>query len=79
VYTLQGAHGDADYLLVGKGGNEPAVLRAAFERNTYGLLAKYEDDFFLFKRDLEAEGTAAARTQLGIGVGGKKKAPGNRK
>ena len=79
VYTLQGAHGDADYLLVGKGGNEPAVLRAAFDRNTYGLLGKYEDDFFLFKRDLEAEGTEAARTQLGIGALGKKKAPGNRK
>ncbi|HWO14744.1 MAG TPA: DUF2079 domain-containing protein, partial [Polyangiaceae bacterium] len=82
VYTLKGAHGDADYLLVRKGGVDTSVLRAAFERNKYGLVSQYEGRFlrfFLFKRDLEAEGTAEAMAQLGIGRAGQKKPPVQRK
>jgi uncharacterized membrane protein len=75
VYTLKAAHGDADYLLVRKGGSyEVAVLRDAFQRNTYGLVSEYDDRFFLFKRGLESEGTAKALAQLGI-----KKPPARRK
>jgi uncharacterized membrane protein len=67
AYTLKAVHGDADYLLVRKGGAyDIPILRDAFERNTYGLVKKYDDSFFLFKRGLESEGTARALAQLGI-------------
>lgn len=79
IYTLKAAHGDADYLLLGKGGFETSVVRSAIERNKYGLLAKYDDTFFLFKRDLEAPGTSEAFVRLGISSAPKKKAPTGRK
>jgi uncharacterized membrane protein len=67
AYTLKGAHGDADYLLIRKGGAyDVSIVKAALERNSYGLVSKYEDQFFLFKRGLESAETAPALAQLGI-------------
>jgi uncharacterized membrane protein len=75
AYTLKDAHGDADYLLINSGRFEAAVVRDAFERNRYGLLSKYENEIFLFKRDLEAEGTAEALRHLGFADLAKKLKP----
>lgn len=71
IFTLKAAHGDADYLLVRKhGGYNPGVLRAAFDRNDYGLVAQHERMFYLFKRGHNsrdtAKDTAKAMAQLGI-------------
>lgn len=75
AYTLQDAHGDADYLMIGKGGIDSAVVQDALERNQYGLLSTYENVFFLFKRGLEAEGTAEAFAKLGFKDVAKKQPP----
>jgi uncharacterized membrane protein len=66
IYTLNNAHGDAEYLLLNEGGAfSTTVVQSAIEHNEYGLLATYES-FFLFKRGLEAKGTAEAFARLGL-------------
>jgi uncharacterized membrane protein len=65
AYSLRFAHGDAEYLLVRQGDlYVPAVLKGAFDRHPYGLIAS-DLGIFLFKRDVVTAGTAVARAELG--------------
>lgn len=65
AHDLRFYHGDADYLLVRAGAlYTPAVLKAAFDRNRYGLIAS-EMNLYLFQRNVDGAGTDAARTLLG--------------
>jgi uncharacterized membrane protein len=67
AYTLRSAHGDADYLLIRKGGSmTPDIVQKAFERNDYGLLAQSRNTFFLFKKGHRSPETARAMNLLRI-------------
>ena len=66
AYTLRFAHGDADYLLLRRGDlYTPGVVKAAFDRHPYGLIAS-EAGLYLFKRDITTPGTDVARRELGV-------------
>jgi uncharacterized membrane protein len=66
AYTLRFAHGDADYLLLRRGDlYTPGVVKQAFDRHPYGLIAS-ELGIYLFKRDVTTPGTDAARRELGV-------------
>lgn len=67
AYTLKTSHGDADYLLVRKGGSmSKKVLQDAFNRNPYGLIDQFEKTFYLFKKSHTSDRTRRAMSQLGI-------------
>jgi uncharacterized membrane protein len=68
AYTLKGHHGDADYLLIRRHGvMEQRVVQEAFDRNDYGLVAQFEDTFYLFKKGQKSSReTRRALSQLGI-------------
>jgi uncharacterized membrane protein len=73
AYTLRSAHGDADYLLIRKGGSmTPDVVQKAFERNDYGLLTQSRNTFFLFKKGHHSSETARAMSVLRIRVPARK-------
>jgi len=66
AFALRFAHGDADYLLVRAGDlYVPALLKDAFNRHPYGLIAS-DLGIFLFKRGVVTPGTDAARAELGV-------------
>jgi uncharacterized membrane protein len=66
AHTLRYAHGDADYLLINQSASYSAdILRAAFSRHQYGLVAEGMG-LLLFKQNHDSPGTEAARLQLGI-------------
>lgn len=66
AYALRFAHGDADYLLLRRGDlYSPGVVRNAFDRHPYGLIAE-EAGIYLFKRDVVTPGTQKARIELGV-------------
>lgn len=66
AYALRFAHGDADYLLVRRGDlYVPGILKAAFDRHPYGLIAS-DLGIYLFKRDVVTPGTDVARAELGV-------------
>jgi len=65
AYDLRFSHGDADFILVRAGAlYAPSVLKQAFERNHYGLVSS-DMGLYLFQRDVDGNGTDAARTILG--------------
>jgi uncharacterized membrane protein len=67
AFTLKSAHGDADYLLVRKGGNmSKKVLQDAFTRNEYGLVDQFDNTFYLFRKGHRSDATKKAVSQLGI-------------
>jgi uncharacterized membrane protein len=66
VYTLNYAHGDADFLLIRRPAANRSVIAEAFRRNKYGLLARVDKTFYLFKKNHAAAETAKAKRELGI-------------
>jgi uncharacterized membrane protein len=68
IYSLNGAHGNADYLLVRHGDGSQA-FRDAFTKNTYGLVGE-QDGFYLFKKDgltaANSQKTTEAKQRFGI-------------
>ncbi len=69
IYSLNGAHGSADYLLV-RSGEGSAAFRDAFTKHTYGLVGEHAGMFYLFKKNALTEAnrqkTAEARQRLGV-------------
>lgn len=66
AYTLKDHHGDAEYLLIRAGAANKTLLDEAFARNAYGLLARHEKTFYLFKKGHVSPETALAKAELGI-------------
>lgn len=69
AYTLRTHHGDAEFLLFTKqqahGSDLKKVLVDVMTRNSYGFVAS-KGDFYLFRRDFQSPGTAAALQTLGL-------------
>jgi uncharacterized membrane protein len=68
IYSLNGSHGNADYLLVRHGDGSQA-FRDAFTKNTYGLVDE-QDGFYLFKKNAvtaaNLQKTTEAKQRFGI-------------
>jgi uncharacterized membrane protein len=69
AYSLRMYQGDSDYLLLHKPqvtGGSFDLVKQAFARNKYGLVARSGQNYFLFKKDHESPETEAAKLELGF-------------